>query len=190
VPADVTPMPLYDDMDTPEIKAQLNKYGIRKFTRPKAVKILQHVYNGTHPLISYEERNESCEPTAHPNTKPDSSQALKDDEDNDEILNSSQTSSSAESLLEESYCVGEDSSSITKNTSDKLKEYIKKTPTLLKKVLTYEALNIHDLHKDMKNSGVKIALPALKDYLDEQCITFSQPRDRPVKPRQRKKKKH
>ncbi|XP_063605582.1 uncharacterized protein LOC134780689 isoform X2 [Penaeus indicus] len=58
----VTPMPDYKNMPSPDLKKELEKYGIRPISRRKATILLQHVYEQTHPLVTDSEAESSfCE---------------------------------------------------------------------------------------------------------------------------------
>ncbi|XP_022669438.1 uncharacterized protein LOC111253769 isoform X2 [Varroa destructor] len=79
---DVTPQPRFSMMKTPEMHAQLNQYGIKpSIGKRKAVQILKHIYQTTHPEISHpdDERPEGEEATGERNTYSSSS----DDSDGD-----------------------------------------------------------------------------------------------------------
>lgn len=47
----VTPMADYASMSTPQRNRELDKYGLKPFKRKRAVQILTHLYNQTHPTI-------------------------------------------------------------------------------------------------------------------------------------------
>ncbi|KAK7068815.1 hypothetical protein SK128_015732 [Halocaridina rubra] len=58
----VTPMPNYKELRSPELKKELERYGIKPLSRNKAVVILEHVYEKTHPLVTDSEAESSfCE---------------------------------------------------------------------------------------------------------------------------------
>lgn len=45
----ITPFPDYKNMVTPEIKQALKRIGVKALPRKKALAILSHVYDETHP---------------------------------------------------------------------------------------------------------------------------------------------
>ncbi|XP_026735302.1 structure-specific endonuclease subunit SLX4 [Trichoplusia ni] len=49
--SNVTPMADYASMSTPQMNKELDKYGLKPFKRKRAIKILTHLYNQTHPTI-------------------------------------------------------------------------------------------------------------------------------------------
>ncbi|XP_068624088.1 structure-specific endonuclease subunit SLX4 [Battus philenor] len=50
----VTPMLDYTNMSSPERNKELEKYGLKPFKRKRAIQLLTHLYNQTHPIV------ESC----------------------------------------------------------------------------------------------------------------------------------
>lgn len=59
----VTPRPDYSKMKSPELKKELQKFGICALGRRKAVAVLQHVYEQTHPLVTDSEAESSFSQT-------------------------------------------------------------------------------------------------------------------------------
>ncbi|KAM3962181.1 mutagen-sensitive 312 [Aphomia sociella] len=47
----VTPILDYASMTTPERNKELNKYGLKPFKRKRAIQLLTHIYNQTHPVV-------------------------------------------------------------------------------------------------------------------------------------------
>ncbi|KAK8736758.1 hypothetical protein OTU49_004635 [Cherax quadricarinatus] len=64
----VTPLPDYKNMSSPDLKKQLTKYGVRPLGRRKAVVLLQHLYEQTHPLVTDSEADSSFCETPNPKT--------------------------------------------------------------------------------------------------------------------------
>eukprot|EP00117_Sycon_ciliatum_P042184 scpid32534/ scgid30721/ Structure-specific endonuclease subunit SLX4; BTB/POZ domain-containing protein 12 len=44
----ITPMPNYDNMATPEVRARADQFGIRKLPKKRAIALLKHIYDYTH----------------------------------------------------------------------------------------------------------------------------------------------
>ncbi|XP_063393773.1 structure-specific endonuclease subunit SLX4 [Cydia fagiglandana] len=59
----VTPMLDYASMSTPERNRELDKYGLKPFKRKRAIQLLTHLYNQTHPYV------ESAEELPSPSKK-------------------------------------------------------------------------------------------------------------------------
>ncbi|XP_076751634.1 uncharacterized protein LOC143423890 isoform X2 [Xylocopa sonorina] len=57
----VTPPPNYDNMKTPELHAELNKYGLKIQKRKRAIKLLTYIYNELHPIICATSKNVESE---------------------------------------------------------------------------------------------------------------------------------
>ncbi|XP_039550871.1 structure-specific endonuclease subunit SLX4 isoform X2 [Pimephales promelas] len=111
----ITPMPGYSDMDTPELKNKLNRFGVRPLPKKQMVLKLKEIHQYTHQLLSSDSEEETSgpqrppkacnaqsvplsfkQPTAPPAVSP---MKLRPSED-DELLSASQnsnTSSTAES---------------------------------------------------------------------------------------------
>ncbi|XP_053620100.1 structure-specific endonuclease subunit SLX4 [Plodia interpunctella] len=47
----VTPMGDYNAMSTPDRNKELDKYGLKPLKRKRAIKLLTHIYNQTHPIV-------------------------------------------------------------------------------------------------------------------------------------------
>ncbi|ROL55434.1 Structure-specific endonuclease subunit SLX4, partial [Anabarilius grahami] len=126
----ITPMPGFSDMDTPELKNRLNRFGVRPLPKKQMVLKLKEIHQYTHQLQSSESEEETSgpqrpqnasnsqsaplsfkQPTAPPAVSP---MKLPPSEE-DELLSASQnsnTSSTAESERSNpELCVSEDDDS-------------------------------------------------------------------------------
>ncbi|KAL2086941.1 hypothetical protein ACEWY4_018000 [Coilia grayii] len=54
----ITPMPHYSDMDTPDLKNRLNRFGVRALPKRQMVQKLKEIYQYTHQLETSEEEEE------------------------------------------------------------------------------------------------------------------------------------
>lgn len=54
----VSPLPDYDGMSTPELHAELDKFGIKRLRRRLGIQLLKYMYEYTHPVVSVEEVEE------------------------------------------------------------------------------------------------------------------------------------
>ena len=50
-PAPVSPLPDYKAMLSPQLRAELNKFGMKAAPRRKACRLLNEIYEKTHPLV-------------------------------------------------------------------------------------------------------------------------------------------
>ncbi|XP_063740465.1 structure-specific endonuclease subunit SLX4 [Eleginops maclovinus] len=55
----ITPLPQYSDMDTPELKTKLNRFGVRPLPKRQMILKLKEIHQYTHQLVSSEEEEEA-----------------------------------------------------------------------------------------------------------------------------------
>ncbi|KAM7393904.1 hypothetical protein PAMP_020740 [Pampus punctatissimus] len=55
----ITPMPHYSDMDTPELKNKLNRFGVRPLPKRKMILKLKEIHQYTHQLVSSDSEDEA-----------------------------------------------------------------------------------------------------------------------------------
>ncbi|XP_034385430.1 structure-specific endonuclease subunit SLX4 isoform X2 [Cyclopterus lumpus] len=72
----ITPLPHYSDMDTPELKNKLNRFGVRPLPKRQMILKLKEIHQYTHQLVSSEEEEEAPSasrtvPTKRPTTGSD-----------------------------------------------------------------------------------------------------------------------
>uniref|UniRef100_A0A8C2I7S5 Structure-specific endonuclease subunit SLX4 n=1 Tax=Cyprinus carpio TaxID=7962 RepID=A0A8C2I7S5_CYPCA len=126
----ITPMPGFSDMETPELKNRLNRFGVRPLPKKQMVLKLKEIHQYTHQLQSSESEEETSVPQRHPNasnsqsaplpfkqpTAPPAASPVKlPPSEEDELLSASQnsnTSSTAESERSNpELCVSDDDDS-------------------------------------------------------------------------------
>ncbi|XP_043079101.1 structure-specific endonuclease subunit SLX4 [Puntigrus tetrazona] len=126
----ITPMPGFSDMDTPELKNRLNRFGVRPLPKKQMVLKLKEIHQYTHQLQSSESEEETSGPKRPPIASssqpaplsfkqpaaPPAVSPLKLPSEEEELLSASQnsnTSSTAESDRSnpEQLCVSEDDDS-------------------------------------------------------------------------------
>ncbi|KAF3844136.1 hypothetical protein F7725_016184 [Dissostichus mawsoni] len=66
------PLPHYSDMDTPELKTKLNRFGVRPLPKRQMILKLKEIHQYTHQLVSSEEEEEAA-PSAQTKPPPASS---------------------------------------------------------------------------------------------------------------------
>ncbi|XP_029916094.1 structure-specific endonuclease subunit SLX4 [Myripristis murdjan] len=54
----ITPMPSYSDMDTPELKSKLNRFGVRPLPKRQMILKLKEIHHYTHQLVSSDSEDE------------------------------------------------------------------------------------------------------------------------------------
>ncbi|XP_031720523.1 structure-specific endonuclease subunit SLX4 [Anarrhichthys ocellatus] len=55
----ITPLPHYSDMDTPELKNKLNRFGVRSLPKRQMILKLKQIHQYTHQLVSSEDEEEA-----------------------------------------------------------------------------------------------------------------------------------
>uniref|UniRef100_A0A3B4U380 Structure-specific endonuclease subunit SLX4 n=1 Tax=Seriola dumerili TaxID=41447 RepID=A0A3B4U380_SERDU len=59
-PVPITPMPHYSDMDTPELKNKLNRFGVRPLPKRQMILKLKEIHQFTHQLVSSSDSEEEA----------------------------------------------------------------------------------------------------------------------------------
>jgi len=180
VSAAVTPLPDYQTMMTPQLKAQLRKFGLKAMPRRKACLLLNHIYEQTHPLVP-------GTPLARQRGRPGPEPGTQEEgveEESDSDLSQGSTSSQdrhftdmpEESMMyeqeeeEEEYTPSQVCSGATLHSQ--LSSFLVSRPSLHASILQYQPLWLGELAKDVKEAGIKCKVAQLQDWLDIQCITF------------------
>lgn len=159
-----TPMPNYEKMLSPALRIELRKFGLKVIPRRKAVPLLKHIFQETHP------------------------ECRRQVEFAQDELSSSQESS-AEDLPEESILLNE--SGHERDNGDlhsRLIQFIKDDPRLHRQALMYEPIWLEDLVSAFKDkSSVTVKQAQIMDILDVECITFRTRAQHSKNSRKRKK---
>jgi len=177
--AAVTPLPDYQTMMTPQLKAQLRRFGLKAVPRRKACLLLNHIYEQTHPLVPGTPlARHRGKPVPEPRTQ---GEGIEDESDSD--LSQDSTSSQdrqftdmpEESMMyeqeeEEEYTPSQVSSGATLHSQ--LSSFLASRPSLHASILQYQPLWLGELAQDVKEAGIKCKVAQLQDWLDIQCITF------------------
>ncbi|XP_043277584.1 uncharacterized protein [Venturia canescens] len=188
VSQELTPPRNYDEMDTPELKQELDKYGIKPQKRKRARQLLKHIYNELHQKVpatspatnaldnSVEEDDDEEPPPKR--TGRISAHTLSDSEsDRDIALSQESLLSSGSSIIPEEVEFPEVNGSpkaVAEPISIKkaFVELMKTDKKLHAQVLTYDPLPFETLYSTLKAQGLKCKQNDLMDFLDEECITF------------------
>lgn len=193
---DVTPLPDYRSMETPLLKQELVKYGLKPLKRSNAVKLLHHIYEELHPFVTDSESSFQDTPE-RPTTResrrahqpacvpPSPSKSIRDSTSCDESGHSQED--------EESMIVMELDREIPDSQlgspgrsvplKDRMKIFFKKRPDIHKLVLTYEPISFEYLFAEIRKERIRCKAQELLDWLDEECITCrmkSRNRNRPT----------
>lgn len=191
---EVTPLPDYQTMDTPILKVnffpffsffsfifnffyslqkELDKYGLKPLKRKNAVKLLHHIYEELHPLVtdsetSFQEDSPDRGPgkqfaEASPEKSQDdtSSQASQEDFDEEAALEGMDQEIAGSSQAPKSRIP----------VKDLMPEFFKKRPDIYQKILTYEPISFEVLLKEVRQEGYRCKAEDLLDWLDEQVLS-------------------
>ncbi|XP_076177683.1 uncharacterized protein LOC143151987 isoform X1 [Ptiloglossa arizonensis] len=183
----IIPSPNYNNMKTPELHAELHKYGLKIQKRNKAVKLLTYIYNELHPTIATPEKVES------------EFAIISSDEEGPPIKKRSIDTSDVNDINDYKYeQISQNSTVIiqspiiniinegrqfdklqsttaidnTPNIKDVFSKLIKVNRELHNNILAYEPLCIESLHSLLKEEGFRCKINVLANFLDKQCITF------------------
>ncbi|XP_076280111.1 uncharacterized protein LOC143208969 isoform X2 [Lasioglossum baleicum] len=176
-----TPPPDYDSMKTPELHAELHRYGLKLQKRSRAVKLLTYIYNELHPTIpltskkvvselvlinSDDEEEQATEPAKRRRSY------SKDDDNNYNNEYSYDLPPTQGSTEKSPINIIDKRRRSIPNIKDVFLELIKDQKELYNNILSYKPLCIDSVHSMLKGKGFKYKMNTLMDFLDEQCITF------------------
>ncbi|XP_066286108.1 mucin-17-like isoform X1 [Branchiostoma lanceolatum] len=215
----ITPMPDYPNMETPELKKQVGKYGVRALKKPQMVAKLTEIYQYTHQLeTDSEEDTPSAERTIDNHAElqhnrlynrqtvihevPRIGEVVETVPCTDAAPGGSDVDSdgSTDSNSEgEEYEELSDDDDVTPSQQvdggslkGQLLRWVQDNKELYQKILQYEPIDAENLQQTLKSAGIRCSKNQLLDFLDEQCITFILPSSREKrlkKPRRKRKKK-
>lgn len=168
----VTPMLDYDRMLSPALRRELYKFGLKAIPRRKAVQILTHIYEETHPPIEDEDEREN-------EGESEIDAAALGGSASQESIESSKSDLPEESIflsLEEREGPSQSQALAADEDIDKIVlDYIKANDELHKQVLLFEPIWLESFLEDLKRSRPelkRLKLNQLTDIFDVQCITF------------------
>ncbi|XP_047539429.1 protein PFC0760c [Vanessa atalanta] len=189
----VTPMLDYESMSSPERNKELEKYGLKPFKRKRAIQLLKHLYNQTHPVVESCDVEECLSPSKKRKydigTKHDSPKKSK--ESPRKQLSASFEETNKENTL---YAITKEIPDLREikcipdewvfQKKEKAKVHSCKVPLhiafhnyvscrqlLREAILRYEPVNIDVIHKDLVSYGFKYNPKDLLRFLDKKCIT-------------------
>uniref|UniRef100_A0A8C2TY09 Structure-specific endonuclease subunit SLX4 n=1 Tax=Coturnix japonica TaxID=93934 RepID=A0A8C2TY09_COTJA len=211
----VTPMPAYSMMETPQLKEELKRFGVRALPKRQMVLKLKEIFQYTHRDTDSDFEDEvpsSQPPQKKTPPKPVSPEGWSVGADGEEpMLSASQESTASSSGDGSDISFGSQSSFVKEleacafaaeeeeeelpasqaaaREEEKLeavRSYIRSNPALYERILFYEPIELADLHAELKLNGIKISKAKLLDFLDAQCITFTTAGARKEKEQKRK----
>uniref|UniRef100_A0A8C0DFC5 Structure-specific endonuclease subunit SLX4 n=1 Tax=Balaenoptera musculus TaxID=9771 RepID=A0A8C0DFC5_BALMU len=185
----ITPMPRYSIMETPVLKKELDRFGVRPLPKRQMVLKLKEIFQYTHQTLESDSEEESQSSQIIPALSPDgdtqlpaSQESMATSVDSSDSSCSSQSSSCEfGAALESAGEDEEDEESVSASqaaiqgaaTEEAVRHYICSKPALYRKVLLYQPLELAELQAELKQQGIHVATGKLLDFLDTQCITFT-----------------
>uniref|UniRef100_A0A182P3P7 Structure-specific endonuclease subunit SLX4 n=1 Tax=Anopheles epiroticus TaxID=199890 RepID=A0A182P3P7_9DIPT len=165
--------PNYDNMSTPEIERELFKYGLKSLQRSKAIRVLNHLFEVMHPMVSVEEaRKENLVIEAIPNLHLASQGIAKK-------CKPVSTLSSSTALKRPRKCAFKLDTNITNYflpSKPRKKVYkhkqVSESESLQRHILRYEPIDLDEIYGILKEGGLRYETNDLIAFLDKHCITF------------------
>ncbi|VVC41566.1 BTB/POZ domain,SKP1/BTB/POZ domain,Structure-specific endonuclease subunit Slx4 [Cinara cedri] len=155
----VTPLPDYSIMKTPDLRKEFDRYGLKNLGRRKGKLILEHIYDILHPSNSSQgdNSNTNTEPEQYSDLSDESQHGIPDYEDGscDELETFSQTGLSNKTTVEMGF-----------------KQMLQFNRDLHEQILCYKPIWIEELKEDLKQYNVSISMQKLMNFLDDKCVTF------------------
>lgn len=191
----VTPLPDYGAMQTPELRDQLQQYGVRRLPRKQAVNVLNHIYNETHPLvpetpvrITFPKRGMNAGGDRDYRSAPMLGSGRPESFSGSSSANEepSHYSLSSRSSDEDGSC----SDTSDTDIKEQLRRFFRKNTELSESILMYEPIDFQKLRLNLKQANIRISSKSLINYLDEQCITFTMPRSEKQQAKQRRRQEN
>ncbi|XP_052751013.1 structure-specific endonuclease subunit SLX4 [Galleria mellonella] len=185
----VTPILDYASMTTPERNKELDKYGLKPFKRKRAIRLLTHIYNQTHPVIAPCANEELLSPSKKRKTEIKATNSvspkkspLKSTKNNFEGVKENIYQITKELPdLREIECSSDD---WVFQKKEKAKVHSCRVPLhiafhnflscrrgLREAILRYEPVNIDIIHKELVACGHRYDPKDLLKFLDKKCIT-------------------
>ncbi|XP_057376260.1 uncharacterized protein LOC130697377 [Daphnia carinata] len=181
---DVTPLPDYQSMETPLLKQELVKYGLKPLKRSNAVKLLHHIYEELHPLVTDSESSFQDTPERQTTREsqrthqpacvlPSPSKSIRDSTSCDESGHSQEDEESMIVMELDREIPDSQLGSPVRSVplKDRMKTFFKKRPDIHKLVLTYEPISFEYLFAEIRKERIRCKAQELLDWLDEECIT-------------------
>lgn len=185
-PSPFTPMPSYDTMNTPQLKKEVQKIGVKPVGKKRMLLLLKDVYKQTHQYETDSEFETSVDEMRTEQNLVNEPVSVSGDEE-DEISSSQESEMSV--ILEESMADVEEEITPSQAGSDvleltqKISQFIQDNPDMYTKILMYEPIELDGLKREITEAGIKCSMEKLMNYLDEKCITFTMKNRRKASPK-------
>uniref|UniRef100_A0A1B0AIG1 Structure-specific endonuclease subunit SLX4 n=1 Tax=Glossina pallidipes TaxID=7398 RepID=A0A1B0AIG1_GLOPL len=182
-----SPKPDFSTLSETELLNRLYGYGIKPLKRKQAVKILEYIYNQTHPLIDYEENiienvidiNSPSKPkaatqiTSNPYSINNNKNNISDGTGKQMLHYNNELKAE---FIDEQYIL---QTNVTKKTAQPLLPFHIAWYNLLscnhylhESILMYEPIDLQEIYLFLKNLGYRYDPKDLKAFFDRRCIIF------------------
>uniref|UniRef100_A0A8C0IEU7 Structure-specific endonuclease subunit SLX4 n=1 Tax=Bubo bubo TaxID=30461 RepID=A0A8C0IEU7_BUBBB len=202
----VTPMPAYSIMETPQLKKELSRFGVRALPKRQMVLKLKEIFQYTHQDMDsdFEDEIPSSQPPLQKSPAKCSRQSkepmlLASQESAVSSVDGSDISFGSQSSFmngfeacafaseeEEEELPASQAAAREEDKLEAVRCYIRSNTALYNKILFYEPIELAELHTELKQNGIKISKAKLLDFLDAHCITFTTARARKEKEQKKK----
>uniref|UniRef100_A0A1Y1NHH5 Structure-specific endonuclease subunit SLX4 n=1 Tax=Photinus pyralis TaxID=7054 RepID=A0A1Y1NHH5_PHOPY len=149
----VTPGVNYNEMDTPKITRELEKFGIKPLKRKHGIKLLDYIYNSTHPVLSHTDVVTAREGLAENVTKKRKTVTCKRALIAEKLSINEDFGEGEELIFEKTHSKRIASCQIPLHIV--WHNLVASDPNLQKSILLYEPLNLQLLYKTLKMHGYK-----------------------------------
>uniref|UniRef100_A0A3Q2YH64 Structure-specific endonuclease subunit SLX4 n=1 Tax=Hippocampus comes TaxID=109280 RepID=A0A3Q2YH64_HIPCM len=203
----ITPMPHYSDMDTPELKNKLDRFGVRALPKRQMILKLKEIHQYTHQLVNSDSEDEA--PCVGPVAQTEAVHSKSgEEEDVEPPSNSQDSNASTATSSEESerhnpeLCLssggdsdsdgGISASQAATRLEDRLqavRSFILSDSSLYSQILQYQPLVLSQLQERLKAAGIRLGAAKLVNFLDSQCITFTTAKPGQAAPTRRRVRK-
>lgn len=186
-PSPFTPMPSYDTMNTPQLKREVQKIGVKPVGKKRMLLLLKDVYKQTHQYETDSEFETSVDELRTEQNEGKEPVSVSGDEDDNGISSSQESEMSV--VLEESMADVEEEITPSQAGSDvpdltqRISQFIQDNPEMYTKILMYEPIELDGLKREITEAGIKCSMEKLMNYLDEKCITFTMKNRRKASPK-------
>uniref|UniRef100_A0A8B9GKK2 Structure-specific endonuclease subunit SLX4 n=1 Tax=Amazona collaria TaxID=241587 RepID=A0A8B9GKK2_9PSIT len=172
----VTPMPAYSMMETPQLKKELSRFGVRALPKRQMVLKLKEIFQYTHKDVDsdFEDEIPSSQPPLQKTPCASASRTVEQKKSSEPIsfMNGFEACAFQSEEDEEEFTASQ-AAAREEEKMEAVRCYIRSNTALYNKILFYEPIELADLHTELKQNGIKISKAKLLDFLDAHCITFT-----------------
>lgn len=169
----VTPLPDFDGMNTPNVIAELDKFGIKPLKRRRGVQLLKHIYDSMHPYINVDNGTTSYEEDRSIKKRKLTNEFQIDNKENIQIVGTAliESENDADLIFERKYSKKIASCRIPLQIA--WFNFLCCNPMLAASIVLYEPIQLEVIHSMLKEqSGCNFHIQDVTTFFDKKCITF------------------